>query len=84
MVQEGADVPLLTFFGNCATWLFRILVHQPGIEPELLAVEVQGLNHWTTRELPINSAWVPGAHLISFLKSGPSLSWPSIQTPHCL
>ena len=28
----------------------RILVPQPGIEPMLLAVEAQSLNHWTARE----------------------------------
>ena len=31
-----------------------ILVPQPGIEPMLPAVEVQILNHWTTRGVPID------------------------------
>ena len=30
----------------------RILVAQPGIESMPLAVEVQSLNHWTTKEVP--------------------------------
>ena len=30
----------------------RILVPQPGIEPMSRAVEVQSLNHWTTRKIP--------------------------------
>ena len=29
-----------------------ILVPQSGLEPEPLAVKVQGPNHWTTREFP--------------------------------
>ena len=29
-----------------------ILVLQPEIEPELPALKVQSLNHWTTREVP--------------------------------
>ena len=29
-----------------------ILVPQPGIEPTPPAVEVQSVNHWTTREVP--------------------------------
>ena len=31
----------------------RILVPGPRIEPMLPAVEAQGLNHWTTGEVPI-------------------------------
>ena len=30
-----------------------ILVPQPGIEPLPLTVETQSLNHWTTREIPL-------------------------------
>ena len=30
-----------------------ILVPQPGIEPAPLALEVQNLNHWTAREVPL-------------------------------
>ena len=30
----------------------EILAPQPGIEPEPPALEVQSLNHWTTREVP--------------------------------
>ena len=30
----------------------RILVPQPGIEPAPLALEAQGLEHWTTKEVP--------------------------------
>ena len=38
-----------TFFGQEAC---RILVPQQGIGPVPPAVEEQGLNHWTTREVP--------------------------------
>ena len=31
----------------------RILVPQPGIEPVPPALEMQSLNHWTTREVPV-------------------------------
>ena len=30
---------------------YGILAHQPGIEPVLLAMEVQSLNHWTAKEV---------------------------------
>ena len=48
---------------NCVVWgggrvqfwphhrACKILVLQPGIEPMLPTVEVQNLNHWTTREV---------------------------------
>ena len=29
-----------------------LLVPQPGIEPVFPALEVQNLNHWTTKEVP--------------------------------
>ena len=39
-------------------WLYHmscgILVSQPGIEPMLPAVEVQSLNHWATRGVPVD------------------------------
>ena len=38
------------FFGRVAC---EILVPRPGIEPMSPALEVQSLNHWTTREVPI-------------------------------
>ena len=38
------------FFGH--TLQYGIFVSQPAIEPESLAVEVQGLKHWTTRKVP--------------------------------
>ena len=41
-----------TFFGQEAC---RILVPQQGIGPVPPAVEEQGLNHWTTREVPFFS-----------------------------
>ena len=33
---------------------------QPGIEPVRSAVEVQSLDHWTTREIPVISldSWI--------------------------
>ena len=31
---------------------YGTLVSQPGIEPTTPAVDVQNLNHWTTREVP--------------------------------
>ena len=40
---------IILFFGRVAR---GILVPQPGIEPVPPAVEVQSLNHWTTREVP--------------------------------
>ena len=30
---------------------YGVLVHQPGTEPVLLAVEVRSLNHWTAKEV---------------------------------
>ena len=32
-----------------------VLVPQPGIEPMPLALAVQSLNHWTTRDIPKNN-----------------------------
>ena len=40
------------FFWPCHT-ACGILVPRPGIEPVPPAVEARGLNHWTTREVPI-------------------------------
>ena len=31
----------------------KILVPQPGIKPAFTALEAQSLNHWTTREVPL-------------------------------
>ena len=45
---------LFFFFGPRHT-ACRILVPQPGIEPTPPTVEVQSLNHWTTREVPRTS-----------------------------
>ena len=40
-----------------AFWLhhvaFKTLVPRPGIEQEPLALEAEGLNHWTAREVPL-------------------------------
>ena len=44
-------LPLPFFRPHCEAQ--RIIVPQPGIEPVPPAVEAQGLNHWTTREVPI-------------------------------
>ena len=51
--SHSEDLPLLVvldffFFGHEAC---RILVPQQGIGPVPPAVEEQGLNHWTTREV---------------------------------
>ena len=40
------------FFFCCLTLAWGILVPQSGISPVPPAVEVQSLNHWTTREVP--------------------------------
>ena len=37
-----------------------ILVLQPGVEPVPPIAEVQNLNHWTTREVPLTSSFVCG------------------------
>ena len=49
---------MVTFFLSFFFFFFlpqavalRILAPQPGIEPMPPAVEVQSLNHWTTREV---------------------------------
>ena len=44
-----------TFFWSCPT-AYRMLVPQPGIELVSLALEVQSLDHWTTREVPSSSS----------------------------
>ena len=41
----------MIFFGGAYCVVCRILAPQPGIKPMPSAVEVWGLNHWTTREL---------------------------------
>ena len=41
------------FWPHCAAC--RILVPQPGIEPTPPAVEAQKLNHWTAREVPVDT-----------------------------
>ena len=41
------------FFFFFFFWLCGILVPRPGIEPAPPAVEVQSLNHWTAREVPV-------------------------------
>ena len=43
------------FFFGLRRAAYNILVPQPGIEPIPLALRVQSLNHWTTREVPIIS-----------------------------
>ena len=40
------------FFGLCCA-AYRILASRPVTEPGPIAVKVQRLNHWTTREFPI-------------------------------
>ena len=42
---------LFFFFFLPQAVALRILAPQPGIEPMPPAVEVQSLNHWTTREV---------------------------------
>ena len=53
---------------------YGILVPWPGIEPMPPAVEVQSLNHWTSKEVPVahvvysntsekNEGWSPGVTL---------------------
>ena len=49
-------VTTVSFFFFLIFWphpsVYRILVPQPGMEPESPAVEAQSLNHWTAREVP--------------------------------
>ena len=49
----------------------RILVHGPGIKPMPLAVEVQNLNHWTTRE--VHPPTISSLEKIGFIQP----PWPS-------
>ena len=64
---------LLYFFFNCFIffiWLcctaFGISVSWPGMEPVCLASEGWSLNHWTTREVLVETSWVKQL-LITFL-----------------
>ena len=50
-VTAESWISLFFFFGCPAC---KILVSWPGIKPVPLAVEVQSLNHWTTREVPLH------------------------------
>ena len=58
--QSGPLSPIRYRFGcSFITFLFvvgkvacGILVSQPGIKPAVSTMEVQNLNHWTTREVP--------------------------------
>ena len=47
--------------------MYRILVPLPGIEPKTLAVEAQGLNHWSTEEvsLPTKSHKHPFPYIVT-------------------
>ena len=50
MMLENLIFVLFSFLAMlCSMW---ILLPQPGIEPTPPALEVQSLNHWTTREVP--------------------------------
>ena len=56
---EPAGKPLKSlffFFGCMACWIF---IPQPGFEPATPALEVQHLNHWTTREVPVSHFFLP-------------------------
>ena len=46
------------FWPHCTAC--RTLVPRPGIEPTPPAVEVQGLNHWTAREVPQEEIFLKG------------------------
>ena len=57
MLRRGLMLPentvmLLWFLSVCLFWSCGILVPWPGINPCPPAVEVQGGNHWTAREVP--------------------------------
>ena len=41
----------LNFFGHAECHM-GIVVHQPGIEPALPALDAQSFNHWTTKGIP--------------------------------
>ena len=45
----------MTFLGGHVAHLGGILVPQPGIETTSPVVEAQSPNHWTTREVPLNT-----------------------------
>ena len=53
-----------------APWLVEggSLIFSPGIEPSPLAVNVQSLNHWATREFPLCA-------FVSFFDQGGRSSW---------
>ena len=68
IVESGFLTPGLELFVSlnpCSNFIFilifwsyhvacGILVPGPGIKPATPALEVQSLNHWTTREVPLN------------------------------
>lgn len=43
----------LLLFGGVHPVACGILIHRPGVELVLPAKEVQSLNHWATREVPV-------------------------------
>ena len=51
---------------------YGILVPWPGFKPGPPAVEVWSLNHWTTREVPIDSFWIQ----IWIVTYRQSITWP--------
>ena len=53
----GTKLSDLAYFFSGQAVQHRILVFWPGIKPVPSAVEVQSLNHWTTREAPVPVIW---------------------------
>ena len=45
--------PFIYHFLLAESHRIEVLVPQPGIKPMPPAVEVQSLNHWTSREVPL-------------------------------
>ena len=67
------------FFGHLAC---RILVPRPGVEPAPAAVEVQSLNHWTTREVPVPECFkYSQSYCIKFHQCGVYYKISTLKTP---
>ena len=52
VTRKSSESLVLFLSGKFFHAAYRLSVSRPGIEPRPLAVNVQGPNHWSTRELP--------------------------------
>ena len=57
--RQGVELVHYQPFEICVVCGCGTLVPQPGIKPEPPVVEVQSLNHWTTREVPGGISFYP-------------------------